>query len=365
MEFPRNDFIKEAKRLGHSDAFVEELLNYADSLERKNIPVIIDQQHLASIFMMERSSLQSLILRLPSYYKYFVIKKKNGGLRRIMAPYTNLRIIQTWIKNNILDQIEQPFYVTAYVKGRNTLFNAKIHENKRFILKLDIKNFFESIDVKKVYKIFCNLGYEKGVASWLSNLCTSKIDEYKYSQLEEKIEIQELFNELVDKKTSFLIQGAPTSPGLANIACFRMDKRIMGLANKFGFNYSRYADDMTFSADDFCNLPKIGMLKRIIESEGFYLNFEKIKLLSKGKRQIVTGLLVNGDVRIPGKYIKDIKRHIYFCLKYGGRNHFNRLSPNHAYGKEWLEGKIRYVYSIEPAVAMSLWNDFEKIDWGY
>lgn len=238
-----------------------------------------------------------------------------------------------------------------------------MHEGRAYILKVDIANFFESIGVRRVYKAFCRIGYEKGVSVWLANLCTSKLDDYKYEQLEEQEEVQRLFDELGMKTDPFLIQGAPTSPALANIICGKMDRRMMGLANKTGFNYSRYADDMTFSADDKANLPKIGMIRRIVESEGFRLKDDKTELLHKGNRQIVTGLLVDGHVRVPGRYKKDIMRHIHFCQKYGGRGHFHRITPGKAFGKEWLEGRIRYVYSVEPDVGKKMWAEFEKIDW--
>ena len=209
------------------------------------------------------------------------------------------------------------------------------------------------------------MGYDRSVAAWLANLCTAKIEDYKYEQLEDQEEIQKLFNDLYHKSEPFLVQGAPTSPGLANIICNRMDKRMMGLANKHGFTYSRYADDMTFSADKKDRLPKVSMIRKIVETEGFHLNEEKIELLHEGNRQIVTGLLVDNHVRVPGRYKKDIKRHIHFCLKYGGREHFHRIAPGKAFGKEWLAGRIRYIHSVEPETAKKLWAEFERIDWGY
>lgn len=365
MGFPRNDFITQAKKAGRSDRFLADTLAYADFLDGRGLPVIFNQAHLASMLMMDRCRLAMFISRVPCHYKYFAIKKKRGGLRRIMAPYGDLRRIQTWIKECILDKIEQPHCVTAFTKGRNTLFNAKIHEGKRYILKVDIADFFESIGVRRVFKAFSRMGYEPAVASWLANLCTSTIDEYKYSLLEEQKDVQVLFRDLIDREEPFLVQGAPSSPALANVICAAMDRRMMGLADKTGFSYSRYADDMTFSADDLSKLPKIGMIRRIVKDEGFALKEEKTALLHEGNRQVVTGLLVDGRVRVPGRYKKDIRRHIHFCLKYGGREHFNRIAPGAAFGREWLEGRIRYVHSIEPEEAGKLWVEFEKIDWGY
>lgn len=365
MGFPRNDYLTAAKDKKHSDEFISETLSYADGLDSKGLPVIFDQQHLSYLLCMEHRNLRQLVKSASSYYKYFAIKKRRGGLRRIMSPYSELRDVQTWIKENILDKIELPNCVKAFVKGRNIMENAKMHEGRKYILKVDITNFFESIGVRQVYVAFRKMGYDRSVAAWLANLCTAKIEDYKYEQLEDQEEIQKLFNDLYHKSEPFLVQGAPTSPGLANIICNRMDKRMMGLANKHGFTYSRYADDMTFSADNKDRLPKVSMIRKIVETEGFHLNEEKIELLHEGNRQIVTGLLVDNHVRVPGRYKKDIKRHIHFCLKYGGREHFHRIAPGKAFGKEWLAGRIRYIHSVEPETAKKLWAEFERIDWGY
>ena len=365
MGFPRNDYLTAAKDKKHSDEFIFETLSYADGLDSKGLPVIFDQQHLSYLLCMEHRNLRQLVKSASSYYKYFAIKKRRGGLRRIMSPYSELRDVQTWIKENILDKIELPNCVKAFVKGRNIMENAKMHEGRKYILKVDITNFFESIGVRQVSVAFRKMGYDRSVAAWLANLCTAKIEDYKYEQLEDQEEIQKFFNDLYHKSEPFLVQGAPTSPGLANIICNRMDKRMMGLANKHGFTYSRYADDMTFSADKKDRLPKVSMIRKIVETEGFHLNEEKIELLHEGNRQIVTGLLVDNHVRVPGRYKKDIKRHIHFCLKYGGREHFHRIAPGKAFGKEWLAGRIRYIHSVEPETAKKLWAEFERIDWGY
>lgn len=363
MGFPRNDFITEAKKQGHSEAYIEDCLHYADALEGRDLPVIFDAKHLAFILNYEPVVFYHFTGKVSEYYKYFAIKKRSGGLRRIMAPYENLKEMQLWIKRNILDKINQPRYVTAFAQGRSIQQNAKEHEGRKFILKMDLAEFFESIDAKKVYKAFRRMGYENGVAVCLTKLCTATIVDYRFENLEDQEEIQELFRELRGKKIPFLLQGAPTSPQLANIICERMDKRMKGVADKLGCTYTRYADDMTFSADRRNALPKVGMVRRIVEDEGFRLNEKKTEVLHEGNRQMVTGLLVDGHVRVPGRYKRDIMRHIHFCQRYGGREHFNRIRPNLAFGKEWLEGRIRFVQSVEPDAAEMMWKEFNQIDW--
>ena len=234
MGFPRNDFITEAKFQGRSQQFITEALRYADVLDGKGLPVIFDTSHLAFMLNMSHRDLVHIAFMASVFYKYFAIKKRNGGYRRIMAPYMHLRQIQVWINKNILSKVQQPEFVTAFVKGRNTQMNARLHENRAYVLKVDLSNFFESINVRRVCAAFMWMGYESSVASCLAKLCTAKIDDYKYDMLEEQPEIQTLFDELMQRHEPFLIQGAPTSPALANIVCGRLDKRMKPLRSHTG-----------------------------------------------------------------------------------------------------------------------------------
>lgn len=93
------------------------------------------------------------------------------------------------------------------------------------------------------------------------------------------------------------------------------------------------------------------------------VNRSKTRLLKPGMRQMVTGLLIDNKVRVSSKYKRDINRHIHFCKKYGGKSHFARIAPNLAYGKEWLQGRIYFVYSVEPDAAKIMLAEFDKIDW--
>jgi len=173
---------------------------------------------------------------------------------------------------------------------------------------------------------------------------------------------KEFFADYNKFKEAVLVQGASTSPMLSNIACLKLDNRLNKLSIKSGVNYSRYADDITFSgkAD---SLPSLNLLKKIIENEKFVINWGKVGIYKKGQKQQVTGLLVNGSVRIPNKFKHDIFRHLFFCKKFGPANHFNKIAPDKSYRKEWLMGKILFVNSIEPNVAKLMFQQFKMIDW--
>jgi RNA-directed DNA polymerase len=360
MDFPRNLFIEMAKNEGHSPEFLTNTLGYIDNLIGKKLPVIFSLKHFSLLIGMDFTDVIKIIQNRNNYYSYYLMKKKKGGFRRIVAPYKDLKFMQSWIKENILDKIDTSQQATGFIKGKSILTNAKNHENSNVILNIDLSNFFETITEKRVYGIFSSLGYSKNLAVEFAKICTAQISEEKYDAMPP--EKQKYFKEIYQLKESVLVQGAPTSPNLSNLVCRRLDLRLSKLANKLGINYSRYADDITFSGNE-SNLPSIGIFKKIIEDEGFIINWDKVGRYKKGQRQIVTGLLIDGKVRVPKKFKKEIYRHLHFCYKYGAYSHFQRICPNKGYGKEWLLGKIYFIYAIEPDEAKKMLEIANNINW--
>lgn len=183
-------------------------------------------------------------------YKTFFIKKKDGNKRKINAPSLALKIVQRWILENILYKIKTSQYSYGFKrdirKGSPLVYCAEKHKNNLYVLKLDLKNFYPSIKRESVCYIFKNVGYNADISNLLTNICVVN-DE--------------------------LPQGAVTSPYLANLVCRKLDFRIAGYCDKRNIVYTRYADDLTFSCDDRELLRKIyGMIKKIVEDEGFCLN---------------------------------------------------------------------------------------------
>jgi RNA-directed DNA polymerase len=360
MDFPRNLYIETANNEGHSPKFLSETLSYIDNLTAKQLPVIFSLKHFSILIGMELSDVIKIIANRNNHYSYYLIKKKKGGFRRIVSPYKDLKFMQSWIKENILDKVEASQQATGFIKGKSILNNAKSHENSSVILNLDLSNFFESITEKRVFGIFKSLGYSKNLAIEFAKICTAQMSEEKYDAIPQ--EKQEYFQEIYQLKESVLVQGAPTSPALSNLVCRRLDLRLSKLSNKLGINYSRYADDITFSGNDN-NLPSLDIIKKIINDEDFQINWNKVGKYKKGQRQIVTGLLIDGKVRVPKSFKKEIYRHLHFCSKYGAFSHFQRICPDKGYRKEWLLGKIYFIYAIEPDEAKKMLKIANTINW--
>ncbi len=231
------------------------------------------------------------------HYTPFTIPKKSGGERQIWAPMPKLKAAQSWIREAIVEHLPVHGAAHGFLPGRSILTNARQHTNSRVLVNLDVKDFFPTITLRRVKGLFRSAGYREQVALLLALLCTEaprRVVEYDgttfYLALGERC----------------LPQGAPTSPGITNAICLALDRRLTGLAQKHGWRYTRYADDITFSfpagkkgAAEVSTI--LGTTRAVLESEGFEMHPDKTRVCRKGARQKVTGLIVNGDgpPRIP------------------------------------------------------------------
>jgi hypothetical protein len=224
------------------------------------------------------------------HYRRFVIPKRGGGERAIWAPLPTLKAAQHWILRNIAEKLPVHGAVHGFLSGRSTFTNAQAHAGARAVVKMDLKDFFPTVTLARVKGIFRKAGYREQVATLLALLCTESPREVV------TLEGQTYYVSLGPR---CLPQGAPTSPALTNTLCLRLDRRISGLARRLGYRYTRYADDLTFSLPgDHKGKPRLGALlglvRRIVEAEGFRINPEKTRVHRRGGCQQVTGLVVNG-----------------------------------------------------------------------
>lgn len=255
-------------------------------------------------------------------YHIFKIKKRNGKTRTIYEPQPNLKIIQKNILHNILEDRYISKYAKAYKKGISLKENASIHTNKPLILKLDIKDFFDNITFMQVYSsCFPEKYFPKPIGTLLTNLCT-----YKDS----------------------LPQGAPTSSYISNIVMLDFDISVGEYCQKNNIDYTRYCDDMTFSGS-FSKKEIIDLVKHELSKLGLSLNKEKITLITKKSRQVVTGIVVNKKMQVNINYRKNIRKEIFFIKKYGLTSHLNYLKvsiPKEKYLNQLL-GKINFVLQVD------------------
>lgn len=291
-------------------------------------------------------------------YQTFTIKKKSGADRTIHAPVKGLKSILRAL-NFILQCMYKPHEAaTGFVLDKSIVDNAKKHIGQQYVLNLDLKDFFHSFDRNRVkmgfmFDPFYLNGEKEELAFLLACLCTHP------------------FEVNCELKT-VLPQGSPTSPTITNILCQRLDRRLSGLANRFGANYTRYADDITFSSshniykqienpelnDNGAYNDFISELDRLIHEEKLIVNPEKTRLQKAGHRQEATGLIVNVKVNVRRRYVKQIRMWLYYWEKYGyekaeqifkrdyadDKGHIKKGEPNL---KNVLDGKLQFLKMVK------------------
>jgi len=332
-------------------------------------------------------------------YTTFEIPKRSGGSRKIHKPVESLLWVQRLIKLHILDDAPAPAdCVTAFRKGRSIADNARVHCDKSVLVKFDLKDFFPSISFTRVTGIFKSLGFNEREAKGLAYLTTIQLDSIeespsvllhyerlraqeiseayvehlrhearqKRSALEHGIDFGDLgweANELFDDakriendcrqkqlKRRGLPQGAPTSPQLANLAGMRLDARLSGLAKLLGFQYTRYADDLTFSSND--PRAKTNALARlvakIVKESGFEMNPTKTCFMRAPATRQTTGLVVNDTVpRVRRRTIRKVRAMLH-------QKKMGKLEGNQTYK---LAGFLSFIRMINPEQADRLEED--------
>jgi hypothetical protein len=245
-----------------------------------------------------------------THYHRWQVPKRDGSLRLISAPKPELKAVQRWITREVTEHLPVHGAAHGFLIGRSIVTNAKVHAGARIVVKLDIRGFYPTVTMRRVKGLLRRAGLGEQVATLMALLATE-------SPREEVVREGKTYYVAVAPRS--LPQGAPTSPSITNALCMRLDCRLSGLAKKLGCRYTRYADDLTFSWHGTQG-SDIGALLRavtqIVRTEGFAIHANKTRVMRKGARQKVTGLIVNEapgrpDARVPRKTIRDLRSAIY------------------------------------------------------
>lgn len=385
MTFSREKFITKAKQQNLPDTRIEEHLAYAYKLVQRGYPVIFSTEHLANMIGIKPGRLYFILKDREEHYTYFKMLKKqftkakdteeiNAGksnpeaYREIMSPKSELRYIQKWILINVLEKA-LPVHdaCKSYRKKVSIRHNAARHAGKKYIMRIDIAKFFDTISEKRVWGVFRGIGYNEELSDALAKICTAKHRRTYWSDLNQ-IEKEQL-KAYVNFEEAILPQGSPLSPIISNYILLNLDKRLSIMASKNGFNYSRYADDLTFSADIEYKLPNVIMITNILKDEGFMVNKKKTFVAKIGMKQYVTGLTTTHGVHVPKAKRKLIFTHLHYCIKHGVRKHLairkkkGDLNAGNAAYQDWLYGNIQWIRSISPDVGDKMMKQYQMIEW--
>ncbi len=296
-------------------------MDYIEKLIEGGFPVIFNLSHLSDLLGLKLNYLIAMIFKSESYYREFSIPKKNGGQRQISAPYPSLLFCQQWIYKNILVNMLIHKSAHGFVPQRSIVTNAEVHLNCKWLLKIDIEDFFPSISIQRIVWFYRQCGYAKDVSFFLARLCT-----------------------LNDK----LPQGSATSPQLSNVAFRTTDKRLSLLADSWKLCYTRYVDDLTFSGD-YIPSKFIEIVFKILRSSGFAPNTDKTRLIGPKGRKIVTGISVFGEsMKLPKSTRRQLRKEVHYLCQNGFEKHTISLGVRDPLYVEKLLGKLSFWKQIEP-----------------
>ena len=363
MTVSLDDILLSAKNDNHSVKYIADVSQYFQVLQDQGLPGIFSLKHLCLLADIDYKLIFSICKtdRL-EYYKRFKLQKRSGGVRIIHTPKEPLKYLQKWILQNIISKIPSHESCKGFDKSTCIKQNAEVHLKKEAILKIDLLKFYDSINEKRIFGVFKDIGFHPNLSVSLAKICTLVPDEFFLESFTAKE--QQLKNIISTHGLGILPQGGPTSPKISNLITRKLDARLSGLALSNGLCYSRYADDMTFSGNKDTLEKIIKVAYRIIKEESFVINYDKTKVLKRGSQFFVTGLSVNNDlVTVPRKRKKEIENHLYFCTKYGVLSHLEKCKIKNHNFKDWLLGNITFVYSIEKEIGDSYFKKFNEIIW--
>lgn len=300
------------------------------------------------------------------HYRYRWVEKRSGGVRLLEAPKPRTKALQRLVLEGTLSRIPPHEAAHGFRKGRDVRSHVEPHVGRQLVLKFDLEDFFSSISAARITAIFAAAGYPHDVARVLAEICTNRAPRSLEPPLSpfpstNDVTLRARARQLAQSR--HLPQGAPTSPALANLSAYSLDRRLSAAAKRIGARYTRYADDLVFSGDEAFarSASHFGALVAgIALDEGFVLNVRKTRLMTRADRQLVTGLVVNERPTIARADYERLEATLFNCARTGPAAQ-NR--EGHADFRAHLQGRIGWVARVDPARAAWLQELFARITW--
>ncbi|MEO7330215.1 MAG: reverse transcriptase family protein, partial [Minicystis sp.] len=330
--------------------------SHIEALQQRGLPILSSPADVARAMGVTIPELRFLCFHSEAsehpHYVYFEVPKRSGGKRLLAAPQPRLAAAQAWLLHHVLEKLPTEDQAHGFIKGRSTVTCAVPHVGRDLVLNLDLSDFFPTIGFGRVRGVFRKMGYSASVATIFALLATES------PRTAVEFEGKRLW---VAVGPRALPQGACTSPALSNQISRKLDRRLTGMCAKHGFTYTRYADDLTFSAPPGKREAAAMFLARvrhIVTEEGFAVNPKKGRVQRSGRRQSVTGIVVNHKPGVPREEVREL-RAILHTAKKTGLEAQNRKGIPHF--EAHLRGKIAYLHMVDPQKAAPLMAELAAV----
>ncbi len=367
---PPHLYRREALALGRDPRTIDRALEIQGTVRAHGACPIYTLAHLAQLTGAPWRYLREVVARRRDPYLDIDRRKRDGRTRPIASPEPVLMDVQRWILHNVLTACHVHPSSFAYQRHRSILDCARMHLGARWLIKLDVHDFFGTIHERRVYPIFTRLGYTRLLSLELTRLCT-RVPPHEVARRDyEKFRGKAPYAVSVEGR---LPQGAPTSGALANAIAARVDVRLSGLAQQCGLVYTRYSDDLVFSAGQNFSRGKAADVARrasaIIGREGFTPHRAKTRIVPPGARHIVLGLLVDDNrVRLLPEFKRRVEIHLRGVANFGLAEHARHRRFDSVLSMiNHVDGCIAFAASVDPAFAddaRDMWEEALR-DRGY
>lgn len=373
-----------AQDLGISQAVLNASVAASQAVVAINssLPPILTLKHLSYLTGVSYQYLRQIVSRNElNPYRIFRIRKRptqegRAQFRVICVPDIKLAEVQQWISRNVLALGRPHSASTAFAPGSRLVDAVQPHCGSRWVVKVDVRRFFESVTEISAYRAFRHLGYQPLVSLELARLCTRV---GHFSKLRRQRRWIRLAPRYVAKIGSYAVhrlghlpQGAPTSPMLANLTMCEADADLSKAAESFGMSYTRYADDLTFSTseDSFDRDDAAALIKqiyRILGRFGLVPNLAKTQVVPPRARKIVLGLLVDQSTpRLTREFKNKMRMHLYYLERadIGPIQHAQKRGFSAVAGlRNHLMGLAAYACQVEPTYGDELKMRLKAVPW--
>ena len=283
--------------------------------------------------------------------------------RLLAAPKPRLKEAQRRLLRHVIGPLRVHEAAHGCVPGRSVRTAVTPHSGAALVLQLDLETFFASIAAERVHGVLRGVGgLPEPVAHAMTGLVTTVVPESVWRRAPVSGDVERHRRLGRRLAVPHLPHGAPTSPALANLVCFRLDRRLAGLAASFGAAYTRYVDDLTFSGDRGIDRGRFERLAgEIVREEGFRLNPAKTRSRSAARRQSVLGTVVNVRPTLARPERDALRALLHNCATRGWTTQVRDRDP--ATFRDHVLGRIAWASSVDPRFGERLRAQAEQIDW--
>ena len=375
MPWSPQRFLAEGLRRGRDYDVLQEAIRQTSRMRRRQpvLPVLLTLGHLANRTRVPYEHLRGIVARGTGQpaYRTFRISKRSGGSRMISVPGPQLKKVQSWLTQHVLNKVPPHAASHAFSPGSSIADCAREHAGARWLVKMDIADFFGSVTEIQVFHVFRKLGYSELVSFELARLCTTvPFTSAKHSMKSWQVRFRRSRIQFyAEKLIGRLPQGAPTSPMLANLVMRGADEELQSLANSHGLVYTRYSDDITFSTQaTFSKDQAMAVVKQsaaILKRQGLFPNRAKTAVVHPGARRVVLGLLVDSDQPRLSRAFRDrLRQHLYYLETRGIMAHVEARGFDSAGGLyRHLRGLIDYANMVDQPYAQKQLLRLQQLPW--